>query len=327
MTNVVTPASANVSPARLQITSSVVQLVFYYFLLYLFTVIFNISNKRVLNVLPLPATMASIQLLLGIPLFLPVWLVKPPRNVQHLSRTPLIVASVSHALGNLATIYSLGAGAVSFTHVVKSAEPVFAAVLAGLLNKSFYAPQVYLTLLPIVAGVALASCTELSFTWLSFTTAMISNFFYQLRIVVSKPLIVAAPDGSKLSGSNLFRIITIVSAVFLVPISLYLEGNAIMPAWRTATSAGSSVTNSILVDIIISGFSYYMYNEVSFWILDLVQPVTHAVGNTIKRVVLIVAAVLVFRAPVTLEGALGSCIAIGGSMLYALAIQRYHPSK
>jgi solute carrier family 35 protein E1 len=177
-----------------------------------------------------------------------------------------------------------------------------------------------------VFGVALASCTELTFTWFGFITAMVSNFFYQLRIVVSKPLIVTHSDGSKLSGGNLFRLLTIIAAVFLTPIALCLEGNSILPAWSAAASSRGAA-NAIMIDIIISGFSFYMYNEVSFWILDLVQPVTHAVGNTIKRVVLIVAAVLVFRAPVTMEGAIGSAIAIGGSLLYALAVQKYHPQS
>jgi solute carrier family 35 protein E1 len=315
-----------VVPTRLEITPLAIKLCSYYFLHYLFSVVFSVTNKRVLNALPLPATMASIQLLLGIPLFLPLWIMKPPRNVHQLPKTPLMVASISHALGNLATIYSFGAGSVSFVHVVKSAEPVFAAVLAGLLNKSFYAPQVYLTLLPIVLGVALASCSELTFSWFGFVTAMISNFFYQLRIVVSKPLLATSSDGSKISGGNLYRVLTVIAAIFLVPISLYLEGNAIMPAWRLAATS-PSVTNALLLDMVMSGFSFYMYNEVSFWVLDLVHPVTHAVGNTLKRVVLIVAATIIFRAPVTLEGAVGSLIAVGGSFLYALASQRYNPSK
>jgi solute carrier family 35 protein E1 len=313
-------------PTRLEITPLAMKLCAYYFLHYLFSVVFSVTNKRVLNALPLPATMASIQLLLGIPLFLPLWIMKPPRNVHQLPKTPLMVASISHALGNLATIYSFGAGSVSFVHVVKSAEPVFAAVLAGLLNKSFYAPQVYLTLLPIVLGVALASCSELTFSWFGFITAMVSNFFYQLRIVVSKPLLATSADGSKISGGNLYRVLTVIAAIFLVPISLYLEGNAIMPAWRLAATS-TSATNALLLDIIMSGFSFYMYNEVSFWVLDLVHPVTHAVGNTLKRVVLIVAATIIFRAPVTLEGAAGSLIAVVGSFLYALASQRYNPSK
>jgi Triose-phosphate Transporter family len=41
--------------------------------------------------------------------------------------------------------------------------------------------QVYVTLLPIVAGVAIASMTELTFSWVSFLNAMGSNTAFSLR--------------------------------------------------------------------------------------------------------------------------------------------------
>ena len=316
----------HVHNSRISITPTVMKLGFYYFLVYLFNVVYNVSNKRVLNVLPLPATMAFLQLLLGIPLFMPFWIAKPPRNLNLLPLKPLLTASIAHALGMLTTTYSLYSGVVSFTHVIKSAEPVFSAALSAIILKNYFAPQVYITLLPIVFGVALASSSELSFTWFNFNMAMISNFFYQLRIVVSKPLLVTAVDGSKLSGGNLFRLLTIISTIFLFPIALYLEGNSILISWNNAAVSRTAV-NAIVLDILISGFSFYAYNEISFWILDLVHPITHAVGNTIRRVVLIIASAIIFHIPITIQGSIGSFIAVLGSMLYAIAVSKYHPSK
>lgn len=40
---------------------------------------------------------------------------------------------------------------------------------------------------------------------------------------------------------------------------------------------------------------FYLYNEVAFLALDSVQPITHAVGNTVKRVVVILASVVRFK--------------------------------
>ena len=53
--------------------------------------------------------------------------------------------------------------------------------------------------------------------------------------------------------------------------------------------------------------------------LDNVAPVTHALGNTIKRVVIILTSVVVFGSTMTTQGAIGSAIAIGGVLLYSLA--------
>jgi solute carrier family 35 protein E1 len=56
--------------------------------------------------------------------------------------------------------------------------------------------------------------------------------------------------------------------------------------------------------------------------LSSVHPVTHAVANTVKRIAVILISLLVFRNPLTLSGAAGSAVAIGGVLLYSLAKAR-----
>jgi hypothetical protein len=58
---------------------------------------------------------------------------------------------------------------------------------------------------------------------------------------------------------------------------------------------------------------------VQFKALDQISPVTHAVGNTMRRVVIMVVCAVVFGTPVTLLGGIGSAIAIAGSYAYAMA--------
>ena len=53
--------------------------------------------------------------------------------------------------------------------------------------------------------------------------------------------------------------------------------------------------------------------------LNNVHPVTHAVANTIKRVVILLACVIVFQTPMTPLCTAGSAIAIVGGYLYSLA--------
>lgn len=47
---------------------------------------------------------------------------------------------------------------------------------------------------------------------------------------------------------------------------------------------------------------------------------THAVGNTIKRVVIIVASVIAFNTPMSQGSIIGSSVAIAGTLLYSLAM-------
>jgi drug/metabolite transporter (DMT)-like permease len=57
--------------------------------------------------------------------------------------------------------------------------------------------------------------------------------------------------------------------------------------------------------------------------LDSVHPVTLAVGNTMKRIFIMVASVMVFRNEITTQAAIGSAIGIGGVLLYSLTKQHY----
>lgn len=50
-----------------------------------------------------------------------------------------------------------------------------------------------------------------------------------------------------------------------------------------------------------------------------IAPVTFSVGNTMKRVAVVISSILFFRNPVTLLNAVGSTIAVLGTLLYSLA--------
>lgn len=86
---------------------------------------------------------------------------------------------------------------------------------------------------------------------------------------------------ANLGPANLFAVLTIIAFLTALPIALLMEGANAQAAWDKAIAGGQTPTG-LAKTIAISGFSFYMYNEVSFLALDAVDPVTHAVGNTIK---------------------------------------------
>ena len=57
----------------------------------------------------------------------------------------------------------------------------------------------------------------------------------------------------------------------------------------------------------------------SYLILQRVEPVTHAVGNCVKRVVVIVSSIIFFQNPVSPINAAGTALALGGVFLYSKA--------
>ena len=62
---------------------------------------------------------------------------------------------------------------------------------------------------------------------------------------------------------------------------------------------------------------YHLYNQVSYMSLDQISPLTFSVGNTMKRISVIVSSIIIFRTPVQPVNALGAAIAILGTFLYS----------
>ena len=90
-----------------------------------------------------------------------------------------------------------------------------------------------------------------------------------------------------------------------------------------AVAAGTGGLSHLAILSAMSGAYYYLYNEVAFLALGRVNPVTHAVGNTIKRVVIIIASVIAFKTPISGLGIIGSSIAIFGTLLYSLSKSKF----
>lgn len=294
----------------------------YFALWYLFNIAYNIYNKQALNVLSYPWTIATIQMATGILYFVPMWLLKL-RKAPKLSMSDLktlFPIALCHTGVHVGAVIALGAGAVSFAHIVKASEPVVTCLMNYLFLGQVLPLPVYMTLLPIIGGVAIASMKELSFTVLALASAMLSNVSSSARGVLSKKTMSGKSIGENLDAQNLYAVLTAMSTLVLIPMMLAIEGTGFFGAFKDVIAAGDFTNKSLAVLLGLGGASYYAYNEVAFLALGKVNPVTHAVGNTIKRVVIIVASVVAFKTPMSTGSIIGSSIAIAGTLLYSLAM-------
>ncbi len=65
--------------------------------------------------------------------------------------------------------------AVSFTETIKSSAPLFTVFISRLILGEKTGLWVNLSLLPVMGGLALTSCYELSFTYIGFCAAVATN--------------------------------------------------------------------------------------------------------------------------------------------------------
>ncbi|CAN4086043.1 unnamed protein product [Withania somnifera] len=288
---------------------------------YLFNIYFNIYNKQVLKVFHYPVTVTLAQFAVGSILVILMWtlnLYKRPK-ISGAQLVAILPLAMVHTLGNLFTNMSLGKVAVSFTHTIKAMEPFFSVVLSAMFLGEFPTIWVLSSLVPIVGGVGLASMTEASFNWAGFWSAMASNLTNQSRNVLSKKFMVRKEES--LDNITLFSIITMMSFFLLVPYAFFTEGVKFTPAYLEA--AGLNV-NQLYTRSFIAALCFHAYQQVSYMILARVSPVTHSVGNCVKRVVVIVTSVLFFRTPVSPINGLGTGVALAGVFLYS-RVKRIKP--
>jgi len=165
---------------------------------------------------------------------------------------------------------------------------------------------VNLCLIPVVGGVAIASMKELSFTWTSFGGAMGSNLSFALRGIFSKKAM-SAPVGEHMGPANLFAVLTIMSFTSMLPVCIFFEGKNMSPSLASAYDHYGS-SDKFLTEVLFAGLFYYLYNEVAYLALGAVDsPTTHAVGNTLKRVVVMVASAVYFKDKMTGQAMGGVC--------------------
>ncbi|CAI9753943.1 unnamed protein product [Fraxinus pennsylvanica] len=283
---------------------------------YLFNIFFNIYDKQVLEVFPRPLTITLVQLAVGTLLVIFMWIFNLYKRPKISSRqlATILPLAVMHTLGHLFTNMSLGKVSVSFTHTIKATEPFFSVVLSAMFIGEFPTIWVVSSLLPIVGGVVLASMTEASFNWAGFWSAMASNLTNQSRNVLSKKFMANKEDS--LDNITLFSLITIMSFILLAPAAIFIEGVKFTPSFLQSTGLN---VREIYIRSLHAALCFHAYQQIAYMILQRVSPVTHSVGNCVKRVVVIVSSVLFFRTPVSLINTLGTGIALAGVFLYSRA--------
>ncbi|XP_016679307.2 glucose-6-phosphate/phosphate translocator 1, chloroplastic isoform X2 [Gossypium hirsutum] len=226
-------------------------------------VVFNIYNKKVLNAYPYPWLTSTLSLACGSLMMLISWatrIAETPKTDFEFWKT-LFPVAVAHTIGHVAATVSMSKVAVSFTHIIKSGEPAFSVLVSRFLLGETFPPSVYLSLVPIIGGCALAAVTELNFNM---------------------------TEGPQMWAAGWQKALSEIGPQFV---------------WWVAAQS----------------IFYHLYNQVSYMSLDEISPLTFSVGNTMKRISVIVSSIIIFHTPVQPINALGAAIAILGTFLYSQA--------
>ncbi|XVE51392.1 hypothetical protein DITRI_Ditri02bG0036400 [Diplodiscus trichospermus] len=295
---------------------------FFFFMWYFLNVIFNIINKKIYNYFPYPYFVSVIHLFVGVVYCLVSWAVGLPRRAPIDSNLLklLIPVAVCHALGHVTSNVSFAAVAVSFTHTIKALEPFFNAAASQFVLGQSIPITLWLSLAPVVIGVSMASMTELSFNWTGFISAMISNISFTYRSIYSKKAM------TDMDSTNVYAYISIIALFVCIPPAIIVEGPQLIKHGFSDAIAKVGMTKFIS-DLFWVGMFYHLYNQLATNTLERVAPLTHAVGNVLKRVFVIGFSILAFGNKISTQTGIGTVIAIAGVAMYSFIKAKMEEEK
>lgn len=287
--------------------------------------LYNVYNKKASKMLHAHWFIACAQLVVGIVWSCVMWgsgMRKKP-NLTAADITACIPIGLCMCIAHAGSVLAMGVGAVSFAQIVKACEPVFAAAVGLLLPPKDIKPLLaYAMLIPIVGGVGLACVKEgkgIDINYEAFAYASIANVAAALKGKLGGS-VTKALKGDKaknMDSANVYAVNNIISFLFTVPMVIYAELPVLKSEWNIAVTEHGF--NAVVMNIALSGFFFYIYNEFAFAFTANVGAVTSSVLNTAKRVIIIVVSAILFAEPMEKNTVIGSTIAISGTFAYSLA--------
>ncbi|KAM7263424.1 hypothetical protein ACFE04_001107 [Oxalis oulophora] len=222
-----------------------------------------------------------------------------------------LVFCVSVVFGNV----SLRFLPVSFTQAIGATTPFFTAIFAYLMTFKTEAFLTYVTLVPVVLGVVIASGSEPSFHLFGFIMCIGATASRALKSVLQGILL--SSEGEKLNSMNLLLYMAPIAVVFLLPAALIMEENVV-----GITIALARDDIKIVWYLLFNATLAYFVNLTNFLVTKHTSALTLQVLGNLKGAVAVVISILIFQNPFTVTGMLGYGLTIAGAFFYGEAKKR-----
>ncbi|KAK7747959.1 hypothetical protein SLS53_001211 [Cytospora paraplurivora] len=308
----------------------------------------NTSAKSILNAFDKPATLTLIQFLFvaGYCLLFS-WLastfsvvrtavpalkhgIRPPSMEVIRTTMPLALFQIG---GHLLSSNATSLIPVSLVHTIKGLSPLFTVLAYRLVYNIKYPVATYLSLIPLTIGVMLACSGKHSFggQMLGILYALLATLIFVTQNIFSKRLFNEAAKAEaegqtaksrKLDKLNLLCYCSGLAFLLTAPIWFWTEGIEIIGDFLHDGSVdleeGPNTFDHgrLFIEFVFNGTFHFGQNILAFVLLSLVSPVTYSVASLIKRVFVIVIAILWFRSPTTKVQGVGIGLTFFGLYLY-----------
>ncbi|KAM5348551.1 hypothetical protein ACJ41O_008375 [Fusarium nematophilum] len=308
----------------------------------------NTSSKSILMAFEKPATLTLVQfafvsslciVLAWLATIFPVLRTKIT-DLKHPIRKPtreIITTTLPLAAfqigGHLLSSTATSKIPVSLVHTIKGLSPLFTVLAYRLVYDIRYPNTTYLSLIPLTIGVMLACSGKTTYggELIGVIHALLATVIFVTQNIFSKKLFneaakaEAEAPGSvpkKLDKLNLLCYSSGMAFVITLPIWLWSEGFDLLKNFYhegsidLSESPNSMDHGRLTLEFVFNGVFHFGQNILAFVLLSIVSPVTYSVASLIKRVFVIILAILWFRNPTTPVQAVGIALTFLGLYLY-----------
>ncbi|CAO3660123.1 unnamed protein product [Umbelopsis ramanniana] len=278
-----------------------------YFVLNLSLTLFN---KAILNDFGFPWTLTAIHTLCGAIGSYSLYLagVFTPAKLGDHENMVMVLFSVLYTFNIAISNVSLKLVSVPFHQVVRAMTPAFTIALSILFLQKSYSKMVYLSLVPVVAGVAFATRGEYDYTFIGFLLTVLGTILAAIKTIVTNRVQVGRlklhPLDLLLRMSPLACIQTIVYAQLTGELSAVRE------------FAAENMSTNMLFGLLANGAVAFLLNVVSFTANKKTSALTMTVAGNVKQVLTIVLSVVIFNLRITPLNGVGILLTLAGGAWY-----------
>ncbi|KRZ10347.1 Solute carrier family 35 member E1 [Trichinella zimbabwensis] len=277
----------------------------------------NILNKIILQNFPFPLTLTTASIVTTSIYSIPVSrrTASAEQASRSLNHKQFFFMVVPLAFGKLIAVsssfVSLYKVPVSYAHTVKATMPIFSVVCARFIIGEKQTKLIYMSLIPILLGVMIATVSEMSFSAVGLCSALCSTFTYALMNAYVKKVI----KDTGLHHVRLLGLIAQTSCILLLPIWLIID----VSRYGIVEVGFSKLTVCGLVSA--SGFLNFAQNVCTFSLINQLSVLSYAIANVTKRIIVISSSLITLKNPVTPVNVGGMLLAVVGVFGYTQANQ------
>jgi len=199
---------------------------------------------------------------------------------------------------------------------IKTTVPLFTVAIQVFLMSKRFPYLVYVSLIPTIIGVMLASWTEPAFDIRGFWAAVFSAMVSACISVVTGVLL-----SVKLDSIYLLYLMAPLCFSMLLPASILFGEMSDVIIWYHQAGWGQ------LLLLCISGSLAFVLNVFNLLMIAYTSPLTSNIAGNLKSLFSITLSVLIFHNTITVLNAIGIIVAVGGVLLYNHAVTRSKPKE